>query len=531
MAKERYWSKNSPEEKWDYIVIGSGMGGMTTAAMLSHFGKKVLVLEQHYVPGGFTHTFRRRGYEWDVGVHAVGEVTIHTLPGRILHSLTEGKLEWNDLGEHYEEMYYPDNFTIRFPNHPKKFKKILLEKFPNEKEAIEEYFRLIREVSASMRPYYLSRILPKWASSLGDATLAQKAQKFLTMKTQDVILSLTENYQLQQIFVAQWGYYGSLPKDSSFAMQALVVRHFSHGGYYPIGGSGVIAQRLLHKVTESGGWTRICADVKEIMIEKGKAVGVEMVDGEKIYAQKIVSATGVLSTITRLLPSELQQEEWVQKIQSDTRPSPAHICLYIGFKGDIRKAGCSGANKWFWKTWEMKDREWDFNREDAKDNCPLLYCSFPSLKDPKHDPGEEQRHTGEVVTFVPWDSFEKWKNSKWRKRGEDYEVLKKELQETMLKQFLENMPQLEAFIDYVELSTPLSTEFFNRSMKGAIYGIEPTPERFQNPWLRPKSPIPNLYLSGSDIASVGVIGAMMGGVLCASAAEPIKAIPYLRSLM
>jgi all-trans-retinol 13,14-reductase len=342
---------------------------------------------------------------------------------------------------------------------------------------------------------------------------------------------LTDNYQLQQIFVAQWGYYGSLPKDSSFAMQALVVRHFSHGGYYPIGGSGVIAQRLLHKVTESGGWTRICADVKEIIIEKGKAVGVEMVDGEKIYAPNIVSATGVLSTITRLLPQESQKEEWVQKIQSDTRPSPAHICLYIGFKGDIRNAGCSGANKWFWKEWEMKDREWDFNHEDSKDHCPLLYCSFPSLKDPKHDPGEEQRHTGEVVTFVPWDSFAKWKDSKWRKRGEDYEVLKKRLQETMLKQFLENMPQLEEFIDYVELSTPLSTEYFNRSMKGAIYGIEPTPERFQNPWLRPKSPIPNLYLSGSDIASVGVIGAMMGGVLCASAAEPIKAIPYLRSLM
>ena len=123
--------------------------------------------------------------------------------------------------------------------------------FPEEEEAIDKYFALIKEVSAAMRPYYLSKILPSWASHLGNATLAKKAQKFLTMRTKDVIESLTDNYKLQQIFVAQWGYYGSLPKDSSFAMQALVVRHFSHGGYYPVGGSSVIATRLLKKVGES----------------------------------------------------------------------------------------------------------------------------------------------------------------------------------------------------------------------------------------------------------------------------------------
>ena len=124
MPKERYWNKKTPEQTWDAIVIGSGMGGMTTAAMLAHFGKKVLVLEQHYVPGGFTHTFRRKGYEWDVGVHAVGEVTLHTLPGRILHALTEGTLEWASLGEYYEEMYYPDNFDIVSLT-PQKFREIL----------------------------------------------------------------------------------------------------------------------------------------------------------------------------------------------------------------------------------------------------------------------------------------------------------------------------------------------------------------------------------------------------------------------
>ena len=100
----------------------------------------------------------------------------------------------------------------------------------------------------------------------------------------------------------------------------------------------------------------------------------------------------------------------------------------------------------------------------------------------------------------------------------------------MLHQFLSRMPQLRPFLDYVELSTPLSTEYFCRPMAGSIYGIEPTPDRFENPWIRPNPPIKNLYFSGSEVASVGVIGAMMGGVLAAVAAEPFAGFQYIRGV-
>ncbi|MEO1270145.1 MAG: NAD(P)-binding protein, partial [Myxococcota bacterium] len=89
-------------------MIGSGMGGMTAAAMLAKLGQRVLVLEQHYVPGGFTHCFKRRKYHWDVGVHAVGEVTEHSMIGRLLARLTDGRLKWASLGGVYDEFYDPD---------------------------------------------------------------------------------------------------------------------------------------------------------------------------------------------------------------------------------------------------------------------------------------------------------------------------------------------------------------------------------------------------------------------------------------
>jgi all-trans-retinol 13,14-reductase len=151
------WSKSAPDERWDYIVIGSGMGGMTTAALLSKLGRRVLVLEQHYVAGGFTHMFKRPGYRWDVGVHAVGEVTEHSLPGRVLHNLTDGKLAWASLGPVYDAFHFPGGFRIDFPDGPKQFRENLVAAFPGERAAIDGYLDLVREVSSGMRPYYLSR--------------------------------------------------------------------------------------------------------------------------------------------------------------------------------------------------------------------------------------------------------------------------------------------------------------------------------------------------------------------------------------
>ncbi|MEC9466435.1 MAG: NAD(P)/FAD-dependent oxidoreductase [Myxococcota bacterium] len=526
-SKYKYWNKKGKPGPWDYIIIGSGMGGMTAAAMLTKLGKRVLVLEQHYVPGGFTHTFKRKKWVWDVGVHAVGEVTQHSMTGRLLSDLTDGRLKWTSLGDVYDEFYYPDDFKIDFPDSPRAFRDNLVKAFPDEHRAIDRYLAYAGEVAKAMKGYYLARALPPKMRHLGDLTLGRKAQGFLDQRTQDVVEDLTSNKKLQSLFSAQWGYYGSPPKRSSFAIQALVVRHFYHGGYYPVGGSQEIANQLLKTVADGGGWTRISTDVEEILIEDGQAVGVRLKDGEEIRAGRVISAAGVMSTVGRLLPESSQREEWVDEIKQ-LNPAPAHVCLYLGFKGDIREAGASSANKWFYGTWDPNYSDWMVEPDKELPDVPVLYCSFPSLKDPLHDPGPDQLHTGEVVTFVPWEIFNEWKNTRWQKRGESYDAFKKRMEDKILENFLERMPGLRDKLEYVELSTPLSTDYFCRPMAGSIYGIEPTPERFRNPWLRPRSPIGNLLMAGSEVTSVGVMGAMMGGVLAATSAEPVDSLKLLR---
>lgn len=528
---EKAWDKRGKDGPWDDIVIGSGMGGMTCAALLSKLGRRVLVIEQHYVPGGFTHMFNRPGYSWDVGVHAVGEVTRHSMTGRVLAALTDGELTWESLGPVYDEFHFPGDFRIDFPDRPDQFRENLVAAFPDDVPAIDAYLARVREVAKSMKGYYLARAAPSAVAPAADWLFAKKARAAFEERTADVLAGLTDNPRLRAVLASQWGYYGSLPSRSSFAIQALVTKHFLHGGYYPVGGARRIAETLLGTVARAGGWTRISTDVERILIEGGRAVGVRVAKtGEEIRAKRVISAAGIMSTVARLLPPEYRDRLWAREI-AELTPAPAHVCLYLGFEGDIRVAGASAANKWFYETWDTEVEGWSVAANadaGAGAEAPILYCSFPSLKDPEHDPGDAIRHTGEVVTFVPWESFEAWSGTRWKKRGGDYEAFKADLQERLLAQFLRHMPGLRDMIRVAELSTPLSTENFTRPMEGSIYGIEPTPERFACRWLRPRSPIDGLFFAGSEVVSVGVMGAMMGGVLAAVACEPIRAGLFLR---
>ena len=113
----------------------------------------------------------------------------------------------------------------------------------------------------------------------------------------------------------------------------------------------------------------------------------------------------------------------------------------------------------------MEEREWDFDLEEIG-TCPLLYCSFPSLKDQTHDPGPENKHTGEVVTFVPYETFQKWEDTPWRKRGEDYSEPEDTATGCHLRAILSQMPELREMVDYVEALHAAVDDLFQSGGQG-----------------------------------------------------------------
>ncbi|MFO0750765.1 MAG: hypothetical protein U1F43_34610 [Myxococcota bacterium] len=187
--------------------------------------------------------FNRPGYSWDVGVHAVGEVTEHAMTGRLLHRLTDGELQWASLGGVYDEFHWPGDFRIDFPDSPEKFRANLTDAFPAERQAIDKYLDDVRDVAKAMRSYYLARC--RRPSAASPRSSWRGARRRRSPDHEPGHRPLTSNAKLRAVLCSQW----ATLRRAAVALVvrhpgALVTKHFMHGGYYPVGGASEIARTL-----------------------------------------------------------------------------------------------------------------------------------------------------------------------------------------------------------------------------------------------------------------------------------------------
>lgn len=525
----RRYRANRLEGPYDALVIGSGIGGLTTAALLADIGWKVAVLEQHYTAGGYTHSYARNGYEWDVGVHYIGDMGAATTARRLMDHLSQGQLQWAAMDAVYDRFFLGDQ-AFEAVAGKAEFRDNLVRHFPDEAAAIDRYLELLAEVSRGMRGFALSRLLSPGQLKLVQPVLRRLLPDSFHRTTRDVLEELTGNATLIAVLTGQWGDLGLPPARSSFIIHALIARHYLHGGFYPVGGSWRIAETIIPRIQASGGEVFTYARVQQILVENGKACGVLMADGERILAPCVISSAGVMNTFQRLLPPDAVTRSGYDRLLRQVTPSMAHVGLYIGLKETAEALGLPRSNFWIYPS---ADYEGDLQRfeQDPSAPLPVVYVSFPSAKDPDYANRHPGTATIEVVAPAPFAWFERWDGSTWGQRGEDYEAFKQALGERILEAMLEKLPQLRGRIDYWEISTPLSSQHFNAYARGELYGIDHTPERFAQHWLTPRTRIPGLWLTGQDIMSCGVVGAMMGGVLTAQAVGGLNVLRVLKRVM
>jgi all-trans-retinol 13,14-reductase len=510
------YQQERPESNFDAIIIGSGIGGLAAGALLArHGGKRVLVLERHYVAGGYTHTFHRPGYEWDVGVHYIGQMYEGAVLRALFDEITDGELKWADLGNVYDRVIIGDT-AFDFCKGKESLCASLKKRFPSEAAAIDSYFTLVEKSVKSTFSFFKASALPPWFDILAGSYLRRDFLGFANQTTRQVLESLTKDQQLIGLLTAQFGDYGLTPAESSFAVHAMVVNHYLKGGYYPIGGAGRIAETIIPLINNAGGKVLINAEVAEIVVENGRARGVRMADGAIVRAPLIISDAGALNTYLRLLPTELRAKLKLKENLRAVRPSLAHLCLYIGLKSTARQLALPRANLWLYPN-AAHEQNLKAAMENIEAPFPLVYVSFPSAKDPDFERRHPGRATIDVITVASYEHFAQWQDSKWQKRGEDYQAFKMRLADRLLEALFQHVPQARQHLDYYELSTPLTTRHFCNYPVGEIYGLDHTPIRFHQKLLRPRTPIRGLYLAGQDVALCGVAGALMGGVLSASA--------------
>jgi all-trans-retinol 13,14-reductase len=334
--------------------------------------------------------------------------------------------------------------------------------------------------------------------------------------TREVLESAGCSAELAGVLTGQWADYGLPPGQSSFAVHALIADHYLEGAAYPIGGASSIFASVLPSIERAGGRVIVSAEVKEVMLdERGRAVGVRMADGRPLRAPCVISDAGAANTYLRLLPRGFAQRLGVARKLDRVPASMSHISLYVGLKHTAKELGLRGGNLW---VCPGPDHDLNVTRSASSPDQPLpvLFISFPSAKDPSFTSRFPGRATIEVVAPAPYAWFEKWSDTRWKRRGADYDELKTLLADRLKKDLESYVPEVRGKIDCFELSTPLTTRHFANYAQGEVYGLAPVPARFRLDCLGPRTPVQGLYLTGADVTSCGVTGALFGGVLTAS---------------
>lgn len=534
------FSRSKVPDGLDAIVIGSGIGGLSTAVIMAKAGKRVLVLEQHDQAGGCCHSFIDKGFEFDVGIHYIGNMEPSNLGKTFLDQITQGQLEWEPLDKEYDVVsigYGEKNRKYPVPAGPRVWKEQLKERFPEEHAAIDQFFVWIYECKGSTYFYTLFKLLPLWLVRLLVLTRLERiiSSFFFTQvanrRTAELVNGLTQNKDLRTIMTYSWGDFGTPPSHSHFGMQALLHKHFlGSGAYYPIGGASEIAHSIIPVIEAAGGQVLVRANVTAMLQRGGKVCGVSVKKGSEtmdIFAPMIISSAGVYNTFAKLLPKELAQKSYFSQLIKELKPGWGGMSVFLGL--DISNKELEELNVKKQNLWAFSEADSDeaalkymaLSREEALTaTVPLLFVSFPSLKDPlwANHPGREGKSTCALVTLANWEWFKDWEEKGVKKRGDDYEEVKNAIGSQMVEQACTLLPQIRDKIVYTEIGSPATNNYYIASAHGEIYGLDHSIDRFQTltmAKLRPETDIPGLYLTGQDILTCGFMGGLFSGALTA----------------
>ena len=224
-----------------------------------------------------------------------------------------------------------------------------------------------------------------------------------------------------------------------------------------------------------------------------------------------------MTTYNKLIPSSIGNKFKLKNQLQKVNRSVSHACLYIGLNGSPEELKLPKTNYWIYPSDLDHDESVDRYLKNIDTEFPVVYISFPSAKDPNWSNRYPGKSTIDIITLVPYEIFEPWTGSKWMKRGEDYTNIKEKISQRLLKILYDKLPQVKGAVSHYELSTPLTTKHFINYDKGEIYGLDHSPKRFRQEFLKPKTPIKNLFLTGQDIVTAGVAAALFSGVITSAA--------------
>lgn len=502
---------------WDAIVVGSGIGGLGGAVALSNLGQKVLVLEQHYLPGGWCHTFALEGHKFSPGVHYIGQLQDDGNMRTLLEGLgVGGDIEFMELNpDGYDHIVFDDE-TFDIPRGREKFEQRLVDRFPEEEQGIRRYFRLMQKVDHGLS------LVTKARGLLGKLMLLLRAPAFLFsgMKPAAQIIDRhVKDPKLKTILESRSGDHGMSPNDVPFLQHVAIDAHYWEGAWFPKGGGGAIPRAFISRLKKNGGEIRTRTRVERILVEgtgdDRRAVGVRLENGEEIRANTILSNADVWVTYSKLLDKEHLSGKQAARVDS-LKPSVSALSLFMAADIDAEALGLDSGNYWIYPTPDVDATYRQADHDDLTGDGKFAggFLTVTTKKDPsKMHAG---LHSMEAFTFVSYDAFEKWKESNHGERPDDYEAFKEHLTARMLDTLEMVVPNLRDHLKLCELGSPLTNDFYCAAHRGNLYGQAKSLSQIGPGAPRIRTEIKGLYHCGQSTSAHGVLGALATGVFAAA---------------
>ena len=523
--------------EWDAIVIGSGLGGLACAAYLCAAGQRTLVLEAHSVAGGNSQVFRRRvrnvEYEFDVGIHYIGECGRDGLIARILDGVgLAERIVFRPLDpDGYSTLVFPD-LRFRVPVGWDRYEARLIETFPDEREALGRVVGVLRELGEHGRRLQNQEV--------GLGALLASAPGF----AQWALRPVTELFaahgiseRAQAVLLGEQGDYAVRPSKTPAVMAAGLTDHYMRGAFYPEGGGQVMAARFIEAIRAFGGEVRTRAAVSRIVVEGGRARGVVLEkSGERIDAPAVVSNADLKRTVLELVGVEHFRPETIERVRGFRMSLPL-FATYLDLDVDLAALGVPNTNYWIWGSYDLEGIYEELESGQMA-TAPLAYLTAASLKDPTNPHLAPKGHTNlQIMTLVPRE-YALWhveqgphdaKSNRYH-LDREYRRRKADLVERLVAIADGVIPGLSKHVMWRESATPVTQERFTHSTGGTSYGIEAATDQMGPLRMGPSTDVAGLYLAGASTPSGHGIGNVLrSGVIAASAILDTDLLGMLRA--
>jgi len=498
------------EQEHDAIIIGSGMGGLTTAALLSRAGLKPLVLEHHFAAGGNAQTFRRkRMFDFDVGLHYIGDCG----PGGLFPILLKNTGIENDVEllpmdtDGFDTLVYPD-LRFRVPAGWANYRRRLHETFPKERHAIDRYLEFAHAAAQgawrppNSEPTALERRLGKPASA---CTLGEVFDGLeCSMRLRAVLASFSGTYAAPPSRAAAWAHAG------------LQEHYIKSGAYFIRGGGRALIDALVGVVKRNGGEVRLRSRVRRVLIEDGKAIGVELKSGGVLRSPIVVSNADAKRTLLEMVGRENLSRQTVETAEAGRMALPLFI-IYLAMKRDPLEVSRQNTNYLLASDYDV-ERPYAACYEGELPEDPPVFISIASRKDPESRNIAPAGYTNlQLITAAPtalrtWGVGTSPASGGRYRHTLDYTTAKKLLEERMLDQVERVMPGFIRDVVWQESATPLTQERFTLSTGGTSYGLELSPDQMGEGRFPIATEIEGLYLVGAGTTfGHGIGGTMVSG--------------------